>query len=149
MAFVGTAPARFRIGHIDRRGEWTTRSPDEAALGDRRLEMLLARPPFGDRSRAEPIRGALELIYTPRGGEDRWRLQWRPLRPADRPTVLLENLTLAEWSVTDSQGQFDEFTAYAQPELPWAVRLILWTEEGVKVDWMFDLGVASTTGDPI
>jgi len=146
---VDPAPARLRIGHTDRRGEWTTRSPDRAALGDRRLEMLLARPPFGDRSRGEPIRGALELIYTPRAEEDRWRLQWRPLRPAGAPTVLLEDLTLAEWSVTDSQGQFDEFTAYSQPELPWAVRLILWTEGGVRVDWMFDLGAASTTGDPI
>lgn|GEM_PF-4666846 len=150
---VEPAPPRFRMGHVDRRGAWEDRDPEQAAAGDRRLELLLTRPPLGDAPLGAPVRGALELVYTPRpapdGDEDRWRLQWTPLRPAGRPTILLENLVLAEWSVTDSQGQFDRFEAYEADDLPWAFRIILWTDSGAKVDWMFDLGAASTSGDPL
>lgn len=146
---VPPAPPRFRMGHIDRGGQWEVRDPERAALGDRRLELLLTRPPVGEAPLGAAVRGALELIHTPVGAEDRWRLQWTPLRPAGRPTVLLEDLVLAEWSVTDSQGQFDQFEAYKASNLPWAFRIILWTESGAKVDWMFDLGAASTTGEPL
>ena len=142
---VPPAKPRFRMGAVlNEEGE-----PDRSARNVRRLELLLHRPPFGERTHLGPIRGALDLVQTDMRGDGRWRLQWTPIVPEGKPTILLEDLTLAEWSATDSRGQFVEFDAYEQTELPWAVRTIFWTEAGVKVDWMFDLGAASTTGDPL
>lgn len=140
---VPPAPPRFRLGPVVA----PDGTPDRRAKGVRRLELLLARAPVGDRA-AGPVRGALDLVETPNREGMRWRLQWTPIAPAGKPTILLEHLVLAEWSVTDSHGQFDTFEAYEQNELPWAVRTIFWTEAGTKVDWMFDLGAASTTADP-
>ena len=142
------ARPRFQIGHVSNRGEWEDRG-DRAGRGLRRMEVVLSRPPFGDRGRGAPVRGALDLVPVPAAEGERWRLQWTPIRPAGPPTILLEDLELAEWSVTDSRGQFDRFEAFEASDLPWAVRTIFWTEAGVRVDWMFDLGSASTSGDPL
>ena len=146
---VEPAPPRFRMGHLAGDGESYENREDAAAEGVRRLELLLARPPFGERDGLQPVRGAFDLVpsTSPRG--DRWRLQWTPIEPAGDPTVLLENLELAEWSVTDARGQVDIFSTYERDDLPWTVRVVLWTESGVKVDWMFDLGAATTTGEPL
>jgi len=146
---VPPAPPRFRIGHLAEDGESFENREDDADEGVRRLELLLARPPFGEQAALEPVRGAFDLVPTPARSGPRWRLQWTPIEPAGKPTILLENLELAEWSVTDSQGQVDIFSTYERQDLPWAVRLVLWTDSGVKVDWMFDLGACTTTAEPL
>jgi len=150
---VEPAPPRFRMGHLADDGESYENREDDAAEGVRRLELLLARPPFGERDDLDPVRGAFDLVPTPTSAPgpqgDRWRLQWTPIEPAGEPTVLLDNLELAEWSVTDARGQVDIFSTYERDDLPWTVRVVLWTESGTKVDWMFDLGAATTTGEPL
>ena len=144
---VEPAPARVRMGHLSDDTEWEYRGED-AALGVRRLELLLARAPFGDQARGEPVRGAFDLVPVESTEGDRWRLQWTPIAPAGKPTVLLDRLTLAEWMLTDSEGRFDDYAAYVASDLPWALRTTLWTEDGQKVDWMFGFGAASTNGEP-
>ena len=141
------APARVRMGHLSKDQEWEYRGED-AALGVRRLELLLTRAPFGDQTRGAPVRGAFDLVPVDGAQGDRWRLQWTPIAPAGKPTVLLENLTLAEWMLTDSEGRFDDYASYVASDLPWALRTTLWTEDGQKVDWMFGFGAASTSGEP-
>lgn len=145
---VPSAPARVRMGHLSDDEEWEYR--DEAAgEGVRRLELLLTRAPFGDQSRGRPIRGAFDIVPVPSREGDRWRFQWTPIAPEGKPTILLDDLTLAEWSLTDSEGAFDEFAAYTASDLPWALRVTLWTGAGEKVDWMFAFGAASTTSEPL
>jgi len=144
---VPPAPARVRMGHLSDEGEWEYRGED-AGLGVRRLEFLLARAPFGDQVRGEPVRGAFDLVPVDSRAGERWRLQWTPLDPPGKPTILLDRLTLAEWSLTDSEGAFDDFAAYVATDLPWALRATLWTESGEKVDWMFGFGASSTSQDP-
>jgi len=142
------APARVRMGHLNEDEEWEYRGLDEAGEGVRRLELLLAREPFGEQQRGAPVRGAFDLV--PYDGVDgvRWRLQWTPIEPAGKPTLLLDRLTLSEWSLTDSEGRFDDYAAYSATDLPWALRTTLWTEDGQKVDWMFGFGAATTSAEP-
>ncbi len=145
---VPAARARVRMGHLSEREEWEYRD-NAAAEGVRRLELLLARTPFGDQSRGAPVRGAFDIVPTPSRRGERWRLQWTPITPGGKPTILLENLTLAEWSLTDSEGAFDDFASYEAADLPWALRAVFWTEAGEKVDWMFAFGAASTNAEPL
>lgn len=145
---VPAAPARVRMGHLSEDEEWEYRG-DAAGEGVRRLELLVSRAPFGDQTRGRPVRGAFDLVPVPSRAEERWRLQWTPIAPEGKPTILLDELTLAEWSITDSEGAFDEFAAYEATDLPWALRVTFWTASGEKVDWMFAFGAASTTSEPL
>ncbi|MEQ8850850.1 MAG: prepilin-type N-terminal cleavage/methylation domain-containing protein [Phycisphaerales bacterium] len=83
------------------------------------------------------IRGVFELAEY----EDGWALQWTPLEPPGASTVLIRRLEYVEWQVLPRRSQGSEWkslhSAYLHEDYPIGVRLIIWTEAGTRVDWLF------------
>jgi prepilin-type N-terminal cleavage/methylation domain-containing protein len=90
-----------------------------------------------------PVRGVFETVQTGEG----LVLQWRQLEPPGPPTVLLRRLAAVEWFVLPRARHGKKWTdvhaAYIQEWYPVAVRLVLWTESGTHVDWLFDTAVTT------
>ena len=118
-----------------------------------RLEVVvfdapIAPPPIYDESDplgalsmllqdAAIVRGAFEL--TPL--HDGWALQWIPYEPWAPATTLVRDLEYIEWQVLPRQSESPEWqslhAAYLAEDFPVAVRLIIWTANGSRVDWLF------------
>ncbi len=121
-----------------------------------RLELTLMRQPVrppvppGEADRPDHIvvtggriRGAFELIEE----GDTLTLFWRPIEPADEPTLLVENLVWAEWWALPRRRYgtewVDVYAAYIEERYPVAVRLALWTKSGTHTDWLFETAVTT------
>ena len=138
---VSSAPDRFARG---------------AALSDR-LTRAERRRQLAERW-AGKIRGVFELLW---GGERGWILAWTPEDPPGEPRALIDGVVSLRWEALlpplDETGQplgirdraglpavWEEVhAAYLQRDFPDAVRLILETESGVRVDWLFETGVTA------
>ena len=135
---VATEPAEIVLQQRSR-----VEPQSEEELRAQRVARLLAQ------SRGT-VRGAFELMLY----EDGWALQWTPVDPPGRPYILVRNVIRCEWwllprggaTTEDGERQVKEYTniglAYEMGEFPLAVRLILETESGMAVDWLFETDIA-------
>lgn len=89
-------------------------------------------------------------VFEPVDLGDRLALQWRPIDPPDYPTTLIDGIVGIEWSVLPRQrhgGQWTDLSsAFLQEDYPVAVRLILWMQSGVHIDWLFETSVTTPGG---
>lgn len=87
-----------------------------------------------------PVRGVFETLRV----GDGLAIQWRPIAPPGPPTLILRDLAAVEWYALPHNGEWtDVYAAFLQESFPAAVRLVVWTNKGTHVDWLFD--VAATT----
>lgn len=111
---------------------------------------------------AGKIRGVFELLW---GGDRGWLLAWTAESPAADPVVLIDDIVALEWEVLrpaiDESGDEigiedradlppvwdDVHAAYLQRDFPDAVRLILETGQGTRVDWLFETTAITQGGD--
>jgi len=136
-------PPRLTLGPIE--GSATV-----AGEPIRRLELSLTGQPFAALEHTGlPIRGAFDLVPgvsdgripgTVRG-QKVWALVWTPIDPPGEPTILIDDLVLAEFACLDSAGFHDTYEAREPDEFPWAIRAVLWTAGGAKADWMLEPGI--------
>lgn len=117
----------------------------------RRLEMvLLEQPAPGAPAWAGTVRGAFELRPTPWGTH----LVWQSIVPEGPPVVLAEHVEAVQWTALTKEVVAKRFekgslawrsdlAASTRAEAPKALRLVLRTEAGVEVDWLFELAVTS------
>lgn len=116
----------------------------------RRLELSLTGQPFASLEHTgRPIRGAFDLVpgysdgaipgTTP--GQKVWALLWTPIDPPGEPTILIDDLILAEFACLDGAGFHAEYEAREPREFPWAIRAVLWTAGGARADWMLEPGI--------
>lgn len=97
-------------------------------------------------TRFMPVRGVFEVLRL----DDSLALQWRPIDPAGRPTLLVQGLDSIEWwllpRARHGREWIDVSAAYLQEDFPVAVRLLMWTKNGSHVDWLFDTAVSTPEG---
>jgi hypothetical protein len=107
------------------------------------------------------IRGVFELRWAGRRG---WSLVWRPEEPAGEPVALIDGLRALRWEVllppldedgepvplserADAPAVWEEVhAAYLQRDFPDAVRLIMETRVGTRIDWLFETSVLTPGG---
>lgn len=87
------------------------------------------------------VRGAFELIEL----DAEWALVWVPIDPPGVPEVLVRDLDACRWTVlpktNDGAEWMEAWEARDLREFPVAVRLVLWTRKGGRVDWLFETAV--------
>lgn len=132
-----------------------------------KLELVLTKSPVGrslvdeaelppdvliEEQMRESIRGAFELVAL----SDGWALQWTPLEPLGRPTVLVHQLEACQWRVLprrkkddqdrtlpESNKWHDTWAAYLDEDYPLAIELSMRTTRGVSIQWLFDTNVTA------
>ncbi|MFG0275651.1 MAG: type II secretion system protein J [Phycisphaerales bacterium] len=116
----------------------------------RRLELSLTGQPFAALEHTgRPIRGAFDIVPGRSDGsipgavdgQEVWALLWTPLDPPGEPTILIDDLVLAEFACLDAAGFHDTYEAREPDEFPWAIRAVLWTAGGARADWMLEPGI--------
>ncbi len=96
-----------------------------------------------DAQFASTFRAAFELVEY----DDGWAFQYTPLVPPARPVVLVPDVTLFEIYALPRAGQGNDegwvelFAAQTQIQFPIAVRVVIWTADGQKVDWVFETAI--------
>jgi hypothetical protein len=124
-------PPRFSLGPLQTD---PGREPDPS--GPWRLELTLTSSPILSETGAGPVRGAFDKVAAAEG----WRLQWTPIEPEGDPTILATDLRDVFWAVLVREGYVDNYNARFQREMPRAVRVVLFTNDGQVTDWMFEPG---------
>lgn len=102
------------------------------------IKVALARSPLADLpSYYWGVWGAFESV--PHAGG--WALLWTPIDPPGDPVVLIDDARLVLASCLAEGGQWTtNLRAYDKQRMPRAIRLIVWTRSGARLDWLFEPG---------
>jgi len=123
---------RFSLGPLD------PEQDEDDSSGPWRLGLTLTSSPILAESEGGGlVRGAFDKVRTTSG----WRLQWTPIDPPGDPTVLADDLRDVFWASLVLEGYVDRYDAHFLREMPRAVRIVLFGNDGRVTDWMFEPGV--------
>jgi len=114
-------------------------SPQELGSVLKYIKVALSRSPIANLpSNFWGVWGAFEAV--PSGGA--WTLMWTPIDPPGKPVVLVNDAVLV-LAMALGQGNkwVSDMQATQRKDMPRAIRLILWTRNGAKIDWLFEPGV--------
>ncbi len=102
------------------------------------IKVALARSPLATLpSYYWGVWGAFESV--PYNGG--WALLWTPIDPPGEPVVLIDDARLILASCLAQGGTWTtNLRASDKQQMPRAIRVIVWTRGGAKLDWLFEPG---------
>lgn len=117
-------------------------------MGEAEREMTLRD------SAAAAFRGVFEVAPDDLDPEQ-WNFRWTPIDPPLRPMVLLRDIDpeSVAWLILPLKRDekatdpwvTEVYGAYLAEDFPLAVRLVMKTESGARIDWVFESAVAEVT----